>query len=201
MSVGHKNFNISDLKDLRIAMKLTQKELGLKLDLTPSTVSAIESGKIKQPSKRVMDKLAKIFGRGFNENSSNIYRANKTKARIHLKKTRLKNNIPASQVASRASITTKTLTDIENGTILAPSKDVIDRICGALNLSAKRFITTDLKIASDINTQNETSNKTTFNLVRFWFTRCMLMAKANTMAGGSICAVMRKNNIKHLELV
>ena len=126
------------IKENRKKLKLTQKELGEKIEKTKSSIQKYEKGLTQIPND-VLEKLADVFQMSVFELLSENRQISIADFKENLKKIRKAKNVTQNQLAFLIGKTRLTIARYENGEI-NPSLKIIKRIADALDVSLDALI-------------------------------------------------------------
>ena len=126
------------IKENRKRLKLTQQELGEKIEKTKSSIQKYEKGLTQIPND-VLEKLADVFQMSVFELLSENRQISIADFKENLKKIRKAKNVTQNQLAFLIGKTRLTIARYENGEINPPLK-IIKRIADALDVSLDALI-------------------------------------------------------------
>ncbi|EGK13004.1 XRE family transcriptional regulator [Desmospora sp. 8437] len=117
------------LKKLRLEHKLTQEQLGKKINVTKVSISGYENG-TRTPDIETLQKIAEVFdvtidfllGR---TDQSGVVQSENTFSK-NLKRLRIKQNLTLKELATKAKMDHERLADLESGKIDPDLNDIID---------------------------------------------------------------------------
>jgi len=133
------------LRSLRIQNELTLRELAAKVNINFTYLSKIENGVLSPPSEKVILMLAEFLNADKDELMtlagripSHIAQMLRNRAILEfgnrLRELRIKAGMTQKELASKVSVDATYLSKIESGTKPPPSKKVIPRLSGVLNV-------------------------------------------------------------------
>ena len=145
------------LKELRIQIGLSLRQLAEKVNVSPSYISKIENGVLAPPSEKVILALAEFLNTDKEELMTSggklprhivQIQRNRAKAEFGVRLRELRNlaSMTQRELASRASVNYSYVSKIENGLMPPPSQKLILRLADILNVDKDELMALTRKI-------------------------------------------------------